>query len=437
MVKKGDTLVEVTLAIGIFSMIAIAVASVMSGGSASAQLALETTLAREEIDTQADAIRFIHATYSANKDSKDHPYVKLWREITKKAINIADYDSPDDLAAVLQYAPLSCSELYNADSDVLKSAFVINPREFNKLSSDIGTTTFSKNLVLFRYSDHESDNSFIPASTYPRLVFGNKASGQSDDNAILADSSFPVNLLRVEGIYVVPVVDPESTKIVDVIDKNEITSKAAYFDFYIRTCWYGSRTDDPSTISTVIRLHDPDAVFAGGFFDVKYSGFEAGGTNDKIRDRNNIRKEDLPEPTKKGWTFTGWCDGTVTTDPQTGKSSCTGNVYNGTLINLEKTHKVFDLKAMFDHTQYKIRYDLSDGDSDTIRQWNENNPTTTICYHDMPGTCYVQKVNLASFPPDPRRMGLIFSGWCLNGNVDEQGRCIGGEVIPAGSLINN
>ena len=53
MVKKGDTLVEVTLAIGIFSMIAIAVASVMSGGTASAQLALETTLAREEIDTQA------------------------------------------------------------------------------------------------------------------------------------------------------------------------------------------------------------------------------------------------------------------------------------------------------------------------------------------------------------------------------------------------
>ena len=67
MIKKGDTLVEVTLAIGIFSMIAIAVASVMSGGSSSAQLALETTLAREEIDTQADAIRFIHSTYSANK----------------------------------------------------------------------------------------------------------------------------------------------------------------------------------------------------------------------------------------------------------------------------------------------------------------------------------------------------------------------------------
>ena len=95
MVKKGDTLVEVTLAIGIFSMIAIAVASVMSGGTASAQLALETTLAKEEIDTQAEAIRFVHANYIANKDNPSHPYVKLWKTITNKAINILDYGNDE------------------------------------------------------------------------------------------------------------------------------------------------------------------------------------------------------------------------------------------------------------------------------------------------------------------------------------------------------
>ena len=32
MVKKGDTLIEVTLAVGIFSMVAIAIVAVMSGG---------------------------------------------------------------------------------------------------------------------------------------------------------------------------------------------------------------------------------------------------------------------------------------------------------------------------------------------------------------------------------------------------------------------
>ena len=81
MVKKGDTLIEVTLAVGIFSMIAVAIAAVMSSGTAGAQTALETTLTREEIDTQAEAIRFIQTSYSTNKNStEDNKFYQLWRQ---------------------------------------------------------------------------------------------------------------------------------------------------------------------------------------------------------------------------------------------------------------------------------------------------------------------------------------------------------------------
>ena len=48
--RVGDTLVEVTLAIGIFSMVAIAVVAVVSGSTSGAQSALETTVTREQID---------------------------------------------------------------------------------------------------------------------------------------------------------------------------------------------------------------------------------------------------------------------------------------------------------------------------------------------------------------------------------------------------
>ena len=87
MVKKGDTLIEVLLAVGIFSMIAISVVAVMSGGTSSAQTALETTLAREEIDAQAEALRYIHSSYINDKNSDDAnlPTVSLWRTITSNA----------------------------------------------------------------------------------------------------------------------------------------------------------------------------------------------------------------------------------------------------------------------------------------------------------------------------------------------------------------
>ena len=71
--RIGDTLVEVALAIGIFSMVAISVVAVVSGSSSGAQSSLETTVTREQIDAQAEALRFIHNSYIADvkSDAKD------------------------------------------------------------------------------------------------------------------------------------------------------------------------------------------------------------------------------------------------------------------------------------------------------------------------------------------------------------------------------
>ena len=78
MIKKGDTLIEVTLAVGIFSMVAVAVVAVMSNGTAGAQTSLETTLTREQIDAQAEALRFIHSAYISDMEGLDGRYSKLW-----------------------------------------------------------------------------------------------------------------------------------------------------------------------------------------------------------------------------------------------------------------------------------------------------------------------------------------------------------------------
>ena len=88
--KKGDTLVEVAFAIGVFSLVSITVVSVISASTSATQAALETTLTREDIDGQAEALRFIHDSYINGIQSErkgDNKYEELWGEITKLAYN--------------------------------------------------------------------------------------------------------------------------------------------------------------------------------------------------------------------------------------------------------------------------------------------------------------------------------------------------------------
>lgn len=215
--KKGDTLIEVTLAVGIFSMVAVAVMAVMNGGAASAQMALEATLAREEVDMQAEALRFIQSAYIAEKSGGESngKYGKLWSEITKKASNASD-----------NFPPSECSVLYG-DGGEATEGFVINTR---KLGVDgVGDVIIT------------GKNNLRQAVTYPRLVY--------DDGESLTGSE-STDLKKAEGIYIMAVKDPGTN-----IGSNK---KSAFYDFYIRTCWYGNRESAPSTIYTLVRLGDPD-----------------------------------------------------------------------------------------------------------------------------------------------------------------------------------
>lgn len=58
---SGDTLVEVILAFAIFSLVAVATNGVMNRGVALAERSLEITLVREQIDAQAELLRYAHS----------------------------------------------------------------------------------------------------------------------------------------------------------------------------------------------------------------------------------------------------------------------------------------------------------------------------------------------------------------------------------------
>lgn len=268
--RRGDTLIEVMLAVGIFSMVAVAVVAVMSGGTSSAQTALETTLAREEIDTQAEALRFIQRAYLTDKKvGAASAYSNLWTEITGKALSPSNIDT--EIEKVAEFHPNSCQELYGDEGEVNNhNAFVINTKNLAsygiKAQNDALTNAWQGTAEIgdVIVSNETGNKPLQQAATYPHLIYIDQENdqalnAQTSDMQGAAHQDTVVPLYRAEGIYVIAVKDPSSTAIVGEASGLNGTL-SAYYDFYIRTCWYGTGDQSPSTISTVIRLYNPDVT---------------------------------------------------------------------------------------------------------------------------------------------------------------------------------
>lgn len=405
MVKKGDTLIEVLLAVGIFSMIAISVVAVMSGGTSSAQTALETTLAREEIDAQAEALRYIHDAYINDKNSENTnlPSVALWKKITSNVYTPTGDEDKDK--NILQYAPTECPT--NA-SKLPSGAFILDTRSLDLPGA-------------VAYKSASTDSSiFIPAPTYPRLVF-------NGDSESLVESGTNNTLRWAEGIYVIAVADKDTTTVLDIDGNPVATGSPAFFDFYIRTCWYGTDAETPSTISTVIRLHNPDVQTQY----YKYSraiynefGEQIGNTDGPTYQPTTLedRTQIFDQP---GWDFLGWCyGGTKITKPG---DPCTGTIFNETkFYNTDSSTQMYDFYPAWWQIPYTINYDLNGG------SWNSgtapSSQSCTIAWGARSRTCSItMPANEEAFT----RSGYEFLGWCTGQVNDANGSC-SGKTYPVG-----
>lgn len=266
---KGDTLVEVTIAVGIFALVAISVVAVVNISTSGAQSALEGTLTREEVDSQAETLRFIQSAYvndsnldkdGAGEESKLFLYNAIWDEVVKNAEDNMLNDGTEIGGSFSRdFKPDSCSELYEGDYLTEQHAFIIDIRKLNAYddpNSEKNVYDFAKQVVL---PVAQNKDLFAAATTYPHLVYEKydpiKDENESED-ALLNQGDFDI-LSRVEGIYIVGIKDKNTTSIVT---EDSIENKAAYYDFYVRSCWYNAGSETPSTISTLIRLRDPDSV---------------------------------------------------------------------------------------------------------------------------------------------------------------------------------
>jgi len=210
--RRGDTLVEVMVAVTVFSMIAVGTFMVMNGTMARAQGVLEETLARDEMDAQADTLQMIRneAVVAIVLERAGDPFLQGWRNIVSNATNTpppALAISGDNCAAALATSG---------------NAILLDPRH-------------PTNALLTGTRINQEPG------TYPRLFYG------TGDNDNIVDRS-GAGALRAEGIWIVPIQS----------GIRDASGRPRNYDFHIRTCWHQSGTPVASTLGTIVRLHNPE-----------------------------------------------------------------------------------------------------------------------------------------------------------------------------------
>ena len=195
--NRGDTLIEVLLAITVFSLVAVGGMAIMNSGTSTSRRSLEISLVRNEIDAQAETLRFLNASYIANYPNTiaDGTPEKEWSNISNNAsINVS-------------------------------------------LSATCPTTNPPQSFILdTRYAKYHTGK-FAKPQTFSQVRYN-------------ADSPTAIGSLSAsDGIWI------QSTKSNTTSSNNQ--SNTGYIDFYIRACWDSAGQKVPVTLQTIVRLYEP------------------------------------------------------------------------------------------------------------------------------------------------------------------------------------
>lgn len=207
--QNGDTIIEVMLAFTVFSMVAVGALTVMNQGTAGAQNTLETTLVRQQVDNQAEMIRYLHQAYISNpSESATGSMSVKFKNIVAfaKSINLTEPHPYGDICTEALPGEGSPDQRFavNAIGQMLPESEVKPVRDINAGSSPY-------------------------AQLYIDPVTGTATS---------------------YGLWVEPVISNAGTS-------------TQYIDFNIRACWQGSVGSNQRTIGTIVRLYVPENIATG------------------------------------------------------------------------------------------------------------------------------------------------------------------------------
>jgi len=177
-ILRGDTIIEVAFAIAIFSLVSIISINVMNAGLSSAQTSMEVASARNEIDSQAEALRYIQDAFTLERELpvENQEYRNLWYTLTRSVgVNgIGVLNSPENLPSL---SVDSCSEIYNGGEKSIFNAKVIafalntraiDPNDPTFMPDATSTEAKIKQIIVSTKNNKEK---FTESPLSPRILY--------------------------------------------------------------------------------------------------------------------------------------------------------------------------------------------------------------------------------------------------------------------------
>jgi len=207
--QRGDTLIEVLFAVSVFSFVVVSALTIMNQGTAASQRSLEITLVRQQVDAQAETLRFMHDAYVAayqshivfnTTDAATSPAEEWYKMMAAKG-NVITAASAFESAATCPAAP--------------SGAFIVDPR----------------NVAFVTKA-----NALQPSTNFSQVTY--QSNGVFDS---------------AKGLWVEAVRSTLSAEQAS----DGAQSNAGYVDFHIRACWESAGLPVASRTGTIVRLYEP------------------------------------------------------------------------------------------------------------------------------------------------------------------------------------
>lgn len=208
--EQGDTIIEVLIAVVVFSLVAVGAIAIMNQGTSTAQRALEISLVRQQLDAQAETLRYLHHAYVSSFEPGVTPDINTpagaWVAVASKSEGVT---RATDFGSTGANCP-----------NVPAHGFVVNAHTA-RLSTTVPTSM--------------SASGPTAPMPYSQVVY---------------EDSDPTVLRSAQGIWV------------EAVRSTPNPSQAGYIDFHIRACWDSPGSPVPVTLGTIVRLYEPRGASA-------------------------------------------------------------------------------------------------------------------------------------------------------------------------------